>query len=79
MMNGFIMYLKTAQIYLNISFHRLRVLMDEAFPNANCKGTMTILWEGLSLPDQGDNHVLAAAIKAKAEFYCNLQYQGFPS
>lgn len=60
------------------SFHRLRLLMDEAFPNANVKDYDQFMG-GLSLPDQGDNHVLAAAIKAKADFIVTFNIKDFPS
>ncbi|MCH8487581.1 MAG: PIN domain-containing protein [Candidatus Cyclonatronum sp.] len=59
------------------SFYRLRLLMDEAFPNANVKDYDQFM-EGLSLPDQGDIHVLAAAIKAKADFIVTFNIKDFP-
>jgi predicted nucleic acid-binding protein len=63
---------------LNIeSFERLRFVMNNAFPKANVKG-YEFLIEGLNLPDKNDRHVLAAAIKCKAETIITFNIRDFP-
>ena len=53
----------------DIALHRLerrRAAMDEALPDA-CVRDHDVLIPALTLPDPDDRHVLAAAIRAKAE------------
>lgn len=53
-------------------------LMNIALPDANISGYEPLI-ERLVLPDEGDRHVLAAAIRAKAEVIVTLNQKDFPS
>ncbi|MFZ2900824.1 MAG: PIN domain-containing protein [Saprospiraceae bacterium] len=52
-------------------------LMNMAFPDANVEG-FEALAQGLKLPDTGDHHVLAAAIRCKANVIVTSNLQDFP-
>lgn len=52
-------------------------LMNKAMPDANVHG-FEYLISGLELPDPNDRHVLAAAIRAKAEIIVTLNHKDFP-
>lgn len=54
-----------------------QVAMDSAFPNANIKNYKTLI-EKLVLPDKNDRHVLAAAIKGKADIIITFNTKDFP-
>ena len=51
--------------------------MDKAFPGSNTTGYESLI-EILSLPDPDDRHVLAAAIKAKAQVIVTANLKDFP-
>lgn len=51
-------------------------LMNMALPDANVSGYETLI-DGLTLPDADDRHVLAAAIRAKAEVIVTLNHKDF--
>lgn len=46
-------------------------------PDANVTGYESLI-AGLELPDEDDRHVLAAAIRAKAEVIVTLNHKDFP-
>jgi predicted nucleic acid-binding protein len=52
-------------------------LMNMAFPDANVEGFENLV-QGLKLPDSGDHHVLAAAIRCKANVIVTSNLQDFP-
>ncbi len=52
--------------------------MNAAFPEANIFDYQRIIKE-LSLPDKNDRHVLAAAIKAKADVIVTFNLKDFPT
>jgi len=52
--------------------------MDSAFPDANIINYEEII-STLSLPDNNDRHVLAAAIKANANIIVTFNIKDFPS
>jgi len=52
--------------------------MDRAFPGSNVTNFESII-ESLSLPDPDDRHVLAAAIKSKADVIVTANLKDFPS
>jgi len=52
--------------------------MDSAFPDANVSGYKSLI-PALSLPDKDDRHVLAAAIKAKANTIITFNTKDFPT
>jgi predicted nucleic acid-binding protein len=52
--------------------------MNNAFPDANIVGFDKII-DKLNLPDPNDRHVLAAAIKSKADFIITFNLKDFPS
>jgi len=52
--------------------------MDSAFPGSNVADYESII-ESLSLPDPDDRHVLAAAIKSKADVIVTANLKDFPS
>ena len=56
---------------------RTRAAMDSAFPVAEITNYKKII-NNLSLPDQNDRHILAAAIKAKAEIIVTFNLKDFP-
>lgn len=51
-------------------------LMNAALPDANVTGFAGLI-NGLVLPDPDDRHVLAAAIRAKAEIIVTLNHKDF--
>jgi len=55
-----------------------RQSMDKAFPGSNITGYESLI-ESLSLPDSDDRHVLAAAIKAKAQVIVTANLKDFPA
>lgn len=57
---------------------RIRSLMDEALPEASVEGYEGRI-ENLSLPDPSDQHVLAAAIYAEADYIVTFNRQDFPA
>ena len=52
-------------------------LMNLALPDANITGYKYLI-EGLTLPDIDDRHILATAIRAKAEVIVTLNQKDFP-
>ena len=56
---------------------RTRELMDKNAPDALVTGYESLI-PGLSLPDEGDRHVLAAAIQAKASVIVTNNLKDFP-
>jgi len=59
------------------SLERTVELMNIALPDANVTGYESLI-AGLELPDEDDRHVLAAAIRAKAEIIVTLNHKDFP-
>ena len=59
------------------SLERTVELMNIALPDANVTGYESLI-AGLELPDEDDRHVLAAAIRAKAEIIVTLNHKEFP-
>jgi predicted nucleic acid-binding protein len=57
---------------------RVRQLMDEALPGAEVTGYEGRI-EDLSLPDPSDHHVLAAAIRAGADYIVTFNTRDFPA
>lgn len=57
--------------------HRTVQAMNAAFPEACVTGYDPIV-KALALPDPGDRHVLAAAIKARASVIVTLNLRDFP-
>jgi hypothetical protein len=51
--------------------------MEQAFPDARVSGHEA-LQAALSLPDEGDLHVLAAAIKGRADMIVTFNTRDFP-
>jgi len=58
-----------------VSLNRTVKLMNSAFPHAN---VMNYSKKTLNLPDPNDEHVLAAAIKAKCKFIVTENTKDFP-
>jgi len=56
---------------------RTKKLMDDNFPDALVRNYRTVV-KNLSLPDQGDRHVLAVAIKSDAKFIVTENLKHFP-
>lgn len=56
---------------------RTRQLMDQAVPDCLVEGYEPLV-QGLSLPDPGDRHVLAAAIRAGAQSIVTFNLEDFP-
>ena len=52
-------------------------MMNSALPDANVTGYKGLI-SNLHLPDPNDRHVLAAAIRAKAEIIVTLNHKDFP-
>jgi predicted nucleic acid-binding protein len=52
--------------------------MNETFPDANVLGFESLI-EGLSLPDDNDLHVFAAAVRSKSEVIVTFNIKDFPS
>lgn len=59
------------------AFARTRALMEASFPEALVEGYEARM-AGLTLPDPGDVHVLAAAIEAGAELIVTSNLKHFP-
>lgn len=57
---------------------RRRAAMDEALPDACVTGYARLI-EALELPDPDDRHVLAAAIRARAEVIVTFNERHFPA
>lgn len=57
---------------------RIEALMDKALPDALVSGFEPLI-PGLSLPDEDDRHVVAAAIKSNAEVIVTFNLKDFPS
>lgn len=57
---------------------RRRAAMDEALPDACVSGYAPLI-EALTLPDPGDRHVLAAAIRAKAQVIVTFNERDYPA
>lgn len=51
--------------------------MDKAFPGSNITGYESLI-RNISLPDPGDRHVLAAAIKGEAQVIVTANIKDFP-
>ena len=60
-----------------MTLNRTVELMNMALPDANITGYKHLI-AGLTLPDPDDCHVLAAAIRAKAEVIVTLNLRDFP-
>jgi hypothetical protein len=59
---------------------KTRKFMELAIPYANIeKNRYESISKNLSLPDSGDNHVLAAAIVAKAHYIVTFNLKDFPA
>lgn len=56
---------------------RTRRLMGDAVPDAMVSGHMPLI-DGLELPDPDDRHVLAAAIRARAQIIVTFDLDDFP-
>lgn len=69
--------LKNRPDLTELKLRRTVALMDKAFPNAKVKGFEDIINE-LDLPDANDRHVLAAAIKCKANIIITFNKKDFP-
>ncbi len=57
---------------------RRRAAMDSALPDACVSGYAPFI-EVLTLPDPGDRHVLAAAVRAKAQVIVTFNERDFPT
>ena len=59
----------------------LKQLMNEAYPLAQIDPTADDLLRlsGIFLPDEGDRHVLAAALAAEADILCTANTKDFPA
>lgn len=60
------------------SLRRTQSLMNRALPDANITGYESLI-DGIALPDKDDRHVVAAALRAKAEVIVTLNLRDFPS
>jgi predicted nucleic acid-binding protein len=56
---------------------KTRAAMEDAFPDAEVKG-YTVSISKYSLPDENDRHVLAAAVKCKANYLVTFNKRHFP-
>lgn len=56
---------------------KTRIAMDSAFPDATITNYESLI-KGLSLPDKNDRHVLAAAIRVKADVIVTANLKDFP-
>lgn len=52
-------------------------LMNRSFPDAEVNGFSSLI-QGLSLPDENDRHVLAAAIRSRADVIVTFNLKDFP-
>lgn len=64
--------------YSREALERVCFLMDSHVPDAKVEGYECLI-EGLSLPDKDDRHVLAAAIKCKADAIVTFNQKDFPA
>jgi predicted nucleic acid-binding protein len=64
--------------YPRETLERVRNLMDSHVPDARVEGYECLI-EGLTLPDPDDRHVLAAAIKCKADAIVTFNQKDFPA
>lgn len=64
--------------YTRDVLERVRELMDSHVPDAKVEGYECLI-EGLTLPDPDDRHVLAAAIKCKADAIVTFNQKDFPA
>jgi predicted nucleic acid-binding protein len=60
------------------SLERTRLLMREAIPDCMVSGHENLI-DGLTLPDRDDRHVLAAAIRSRAQTIVTFNLKDFPS
>ena len=58
--------------------NRRRTIMDQSFPDAKITGFEPLI-DGLTLPDPGDRHVLAAAIAAEVDVVVTFNIRHFPA
>ena len=56
---------------------RTRTLMDAAIPDALVRDYESLI-DGITLPDPGDSHILAAAIKCGAQIIVTANLKDFP-
>lgn len=52
--------------------------MNESFPDANVLGFESLI-DGLTLPDDNDRHVFAAAVRSKSEVIVTFNIKDFPN
>lgn len=64
--------------YTREALERVHNLMDSHVPDAKVEGYECLI-EGLALPDKDDRHVLAAAIKCKADAIVTFNQKDFPA
>jgi predicted nucleic acid-binding protein len=69
--------LKNRPDILNEKLNETVAAMNNAFPYSEISGFEHLI-ESLSLPDQNDRHVLAAAIAGKARFIITFNLNDFP-
>jgi hypothetical protein len=60
-----------------VNLNRTKAVMNAAFPEANVTGHEALI-KSLSLPDNNDRHVLAAAIKGEATLIVTNNLKDFP-
>lgn len=61
----------------NEALDKTRLAMDNAFPDANVEKYNKII-SGIKLPDDGDRHIVAAAIKGRADVIVTFNLKDFP-
>ena len=59
------------------NLEKMRDLINESVPDSLVEGYESIA-ETLTLPDSGDRHVLAAAVKAQAQIIVTYNLKDFP-
>jgi predicted nucleic acid-binding protein len=60
------------------ALEKTKAAMDSAFPDANIEKYENLIF-GINLPDEGDRHIVAAAIKGKADVIVTFNIKDFPS
>ncbi len=60
------------------NLEKMRELINESVPDSLVEGYESIA-ETLTLPDPGDRHILAAAVKAQAQIIVTYNLKDFPS